>query len=119
MRRKYKLSDAVAQFGWKLEVHQNLSQLKNGLGEFSPGMTARACSNRVLAVKGDSWDYAYSASHEMAEATWGWVHSADMFCEQANIMAIWLRQLSSPRPFLPNGEWFGGSGAMVRREDLK
>ena len=72
--------------------------VSGGLGKGSSHMWARAYQNTNgsygVALSADVWDNAYSAAHEIAEHRHGFRHSDLMFCEQSNLLAKWLKQLS-------------------------
>ncbi len=88
------LADAVELEGYTLQVRESLDG-PDGLGTLlDPTMTARACLNRVIAVRpgGDEWCNAYSVSHEISEVEYNFQHSVDMFCYQANLLARWHRR---------------------------
>lgn len=94
----YKLSDAIRALGYEFLVTDDLISTPGGLGTPFPGIGARAyqqTDGRLgIAVKDDCWDYAYSAAHEIAEVQYGFQHTADMFCMQANILNWWVRRLA-------------------------
>lgn len=56
---------------------------------------------RRVAVRSDSWRYAYEAAHEIAELVHGFRHTETMFMHQGNILAAWHRLRSG----LPAPEW--------------
>ena len=93
--RLWKLSDAVAQEGYRLIVG-DLTELSAGphlptvLG--SPAGGVAVCEGNLIVCPDDSWDYAFSASHEIAEHRHGFAHTAEMFAEQANLLARWLKR---------------------------
>lgn len=92
--RRVLLSELVESEGFEFKVEANLRELRGGLGTWFEDMIARAYKASRLkfgvACKGDDLHYAYSASHEIAEVRHKWVHSSEMFCEQANILAKWV-----------------------------
>jgi len=47
-----------------------------------------------IACKSDSWDFAYSVAHEIAESEVEHKHTADMYEMQCNILAKWCRWLA-------------------------
>jgi hypothetical protein len=96
--------EAILHEGYWPRIVKYPARVKNGLGKGFPYMQARVyelsrpkvLSNGQrfyfgIAIKDNSWDHAYSVSHEIAEHRWNFKHSADMFCEQANLLARWLR----------------------------
>jgi hypothetical protein len=93
---KFLLSSAVRAEGYAFRVLKNPARVRGGLGTGLPYMQARvyetARGKLGIACKANSWDHAYSVSHEIAEHRWGFSHTADMFCEQANLLALWLRE---------------------------
>jgi hypothetical protein len=90
----YKLSDAVRDEGYTLEVCAQPWHHAQRLGNPLKGAPAVVCEDGVIACLEDSWDHCYSVAHEIAEAAYGFEHSADMFCRQANILARWAKQLA-------------------------
>lgn len=95
MKPRPRLSDAVRADGFTFVVRKSPARVKGGLGTGVPYMAARVYRARDgsmgVACKADCWDHVYSVSHEIAESRWGFKHSADMFCEQANLLTKWLR----------------------------
>ena len=73
--------------------------MEGGLGEGFPRMVARVYTDTDgalgVALQGDVWNYAYSAAHEIAELEYDFVHSAEMFCKQCNILSDWIMWLST------------------------
>lgn len=94
----YRLSDAVRDEGAAFRVVKHPARVRGGLGKGSARMAARVyqrrCGGLGIACVGDSWDHAYSVSHELAEERCGFRHSELMFCEQANLLARWHRRRS-------------------------
>lgn len=97
-----KLSEAIRRKGsfihpegFLCKIMKHPARVKGGLGKGFPNMQARVYKNAKgqlgIAIMEDSWDYAYSASHEIAEWYHGFDHTADMFCNQANLLARWVR----------------------------
>lgn len=61
----------------------------------SPNDGARYLGEGLIAVPEDSFDYAYAVSHEIAEHRCGYRgHTAGVFCEQANVLARWVRAIA-------------------------
>ncbi len=89
-----KLSDAIREEGYACRILKRPARVKGALGTGFPYMRARVYENKDgsfgVALSSDTWDCAYSASHEIAEHRWGFNHSTDMFCEQANLLARWI-----------------------------
>lgn len=98
------LVEAIRLEGYETQIVDRLDSVDGGLGTSFPCMDARVyrlSSPRILpngrkiyfgiALLADSWDHAYGASHEIAEHRYGFSHTAKMFCEQANLLARWLR----------------------------
>lgn len=89
-----KLSD-LFPFNWRGEVFR----LEVGDPDSAPGAlgvqplmaSAQICEGGLVVVRADSWDHAYSVSHEIAEYAWNFEHTPQMFAEQANILAAWHR----------------------------
>lgn len=94
-----KLSEAIRLQGFQCKIMKHPARVRGGLGKGFAHMQARCYRNGNgqlgMAIMGDSWDHAYSASHEIAEWEYGFNHSADMFCMQANILARWIRLIAS------------------------
>lgn len=94
-----KLSYAIRNEGFLCKVVKHPSRVKGGLGKGFACMRARvyrsANGQLGIAIVADSWDYAYSASHEIAECEYGFKHTADMFCQQANILSRWIKDLTN------------------------
>jgi hypothetical protein len=93
-----KLSDLVESEGWRFVVHPEPSEL-DVLGDPPEPCTADTLvcvddDGPFIAAAADTLDLVYSAAHEIAEHRHGFVHSADMFCEQANILANWCRRIA-------------------------
>jgi hypothetical protein len=67
--------------------------------------TALVCADvdgePYVACVEDSIDHVYSASHELAEHTYGFRHSPAMLEYQANMLAAWLRRSTRPAPASP------------------
>ncbi len=96
------LSDAISAEGYMVKFMQHPARVRGGLGTGFQYMKARvfklSCPKTLSGIKyhfgvaliNESWDWAYSASHEIAEHRWGFKHSADMFCEQSNLLSRWL-----------------------------
>jgi hypothetical protein len=110
MRLNMKLSDAVRAEGYGLVVGPVEWCEENGFapvsGELIPLgepngpviVCERTTSKRhefVIIVPDDSWDYAYSAAHEIAEHRDGFEHSELMWSEQANLLARWCKLLAT------------------------
>jgi hypothetical protein len=91
----YTLTDAVRDEGFELVVVPNPHEQAGVLGESDPTNSVRIATNGFLFATDDSWDSAYSASHEIAEYRYGFRHSAEMFAMQANILARWLKRVAS------------------------
>lgn len=89
------LSEAVELEGYTL-VLGNLEELSRGPNALRPlGVPQEGiavCEGNIIVCDIDCWDNAYSVSHEIAEHRYNFAHSADMFAEQANILARWLRR---------------------------
>lgn len=89
------LSQAVEAEGYTLVVG-NLEELTRGpnplvpLGNPQEGIVV--CEGNIIVCQDDCWDDAYSVSHEIAEHRYNFEHSAEMFAEQANILARWVRR---------------------------
>jgi hypothetical protein len=94
-----KLSEAVRNEGFCFKIVKHPARVSGGLGKGFAYMKARVYRNKNslvgIAACSDTWDNAYSVSHEMAEYEYGFNHSADMFCMQANLLARWCTRLSS------------------------
>lgn len=88
-----KLSQAVRDEGFAFKVVKHPARVSGGLGKGFSYMKARVYRSKNgtigIAACSDSWDNAYSVSHEIAEYDYGFNHSADMFCMQANLLARW------------------------------
>lgn len=89
MVHRISLFAAIRAMGWSPVQHSAPGRHPDGLGSTHWRATARVLSGGRIAVKSDSWEHAYSASHEIAESIHGFRHSAQMFCDQANILAAW------------------------------
>ncbi len=62
------------------------------------------CEGNVVVCPDDCWEYAYSASHEIAEHRRGFVHTAEMFADQANLLARWLKRATFQAERVLNAE---------------
>jgi hypothetical protein len=95
-KRAYRLSDAIRDEGVVFRILKHPARVKGGLGTGQAHMQARIYRRRDgglgLACLADSWDHAYSASHEIADQRHGFRHSDMTFCEQANLLARWHRR---------------------------
>jgi len=86
-----KLSEAISNMGYSVEVDDEPWSRADVLGspqKFSPAVI---CEGGVVAILSDSWDYSYSASHEIAELIHNFQHSEELFITQCNILATWHR----------------------------
>jgi hypothetical protein len=97
-----KLSTCIRALGYAVVITAAPARVRGGLGQGSAHMCARSFYTEELgygvAIKGDSWEYAYNASHEIAEMRNGFQHSALMFSEQANFLHAWHMLRSGRRP---------------------
>jgi hypothetical protein len=100
-KRKRTLFDALRDEGYEPFVSKHPWRKPGALGSPGSFQYAAVLSGRRIAVLGDNWDYAYAASHEIAEQMWGFQHSAEMFCQQANLLHVWIKDLAVNRPFVP------------------
>ena len=89
------LSDVVHQEGYTLRLASEPWREPDALGHPGADSGAAVCAGQVIACRADCWDYAYCCAHEIAEATYGFQHSADMFSYQANVLARWLKAVAS------------------------
>jgi hypothetical protein len=99
--RRIRLSEAIRATGYAVRVTRSPARTPGGLGTGRAHMQARAFEGPRgfgVAIKSDSWKYAYAASHEIAEMRQGFKHTAQMFCDQANYLAGWLQLLQGIRP---------------------
>jgi hypothetical protein len=97
------LSTLVADLGYHLVVDPNPSERPDGLGDVIAGAVARVCRDNVVACMADSFDHAFSVAHEIAEQRRGFVHGEETFCDQANILAGWLRRVTMERDAIAAG----------------
>jgi hypothetical protein len=92
-----KLSEAVIREGYRF-VEGDIRELARGAEPLTPlGTPAEGiavCEGCVVVCYADCWDYAYSVSHEIVEHRHKFQHTPDMFAEQANLLARWLRQVA-------------------------
>lgn len=106
--RRFRLSHAVRLHRYKLVLCKRPHRHRDRIGNPDADSSAALLTGRRIAVPVDSWDYAYAAAHEIAEHVCGFDgHSAEMFCEQANILSIWCRYLSGVVKVSP-GAWHAG-----------
>jgi hypothetical protein len=89
-----KLSEAVRREGYQF-VEGDIREQASGAQPPTPLETPTegivVCEGRVVVCHADCWDYAYSVSHEIAEHRHQFQHTPEMFAEQANLLARWLR----------------------------
>lgn len=104
--KPFKLSDAVRIFRYTPVISPRLERRQVFLGN-KPNSESDAIMlpGRVLALRADDWRYAFAASHEIAEFHFGWVHSSDMYCLQANILSTWILMIKDPEERLKKGYW--------------
>ena len=113
-----KLSEAVELEGYHLVIG-DVAMLRDGpdgyrpLGEPVDGVAI--CADGVVICPNDCWDWAYSVSHEIAEHRHGFRHTAEMFAEQANILARWLRRATHAADQLADGR---GVSCITHSESL-
>jgi len=96
VRSWLRLSDAVRAEGYDFTVDPQPWTRTDITGNPDQPETFHAllCGNTLVATS-DSWDWAYGASHEIAEDRHGHHHTERMWCEQANILAKWCRTLAT------------------------
>lgn len=94
------LSDLVRSEGYDFLVDPEPWKREDVVGNpknpqtFSALLCRDAYGSFIRCVA-DNLDHAYDCSHEIAEARHGHGHhTAEMFCEQANILAGWVREVS-------------------------
>lgn len=97
-----RLSDALRATGFRLVRRRRPATHPDRLGKQQAHDKAVLLTNRRVAVVGDSWRWAYEASHEIAEFMHNFKHSEMLFISQANILAMWHRLRSGEKkvPFL-------------------
>lgn len=100
-KHKRTLFDAIRDHGYIPVIHSRPERAKGALGSPAPGAYAAILSGRRIAVKADSWQYVYAVTHEIAEHIWGFEHSKEMFCEQANMLAEWLQAVARNEKHVP------------------
>lgn len=90
------LKQLIESEGYTVEYHPNPQNHVDAVGfpTQCPHIQCQLLTDKRIATSDFSWDAAYSASHEISEERFGFEHSADMFCEQANILARWIKKLA-------------------------
>lgn len=83
------LKEAIEAIGWKMVITKYPARHKDKLGKGSSKTFAIALKNGRVAVVGNSWQYAYHVSHEIAESMCNFKHSETLFMIQANLLADW------------------------------
>lgn len=116
-----RLSDLIKASGYYCRVTEDLKRLPGALGEFSfdemQARLYRTPSGRYgVAILEDDMGCMYSAAHEIAEGVYGFDHSADMFCMQANILYRWAQAIDDPSQLGVAGERVKGFTRQYRQE---
>lgn len=78
--------------GFELVPYHDPEQHPDALGERVPAARAQLLTGNRIAVPDFAIDHAYSVAHEIAEARCGHEHTVEVFSEQANILARWLKR---------------------------
>lgn len=100
----FTLREAIEAEGFEVKITTNLYDLRGGLGEYFDDMFARAYKigdKPGVAIVEDNWGGAvvFSAAHEIAEYRKGFQHTAEMFCEQCNILTRWIETLAERKMY--------------------
>lgn len=95
-RSALRLSDAVESEGYRFRAGDWRNLI--ALGAPAPDSDVAICAPHQIVCPNDSWDYAYSAAHEIAEHRNSFTHSVETFSEQANILARWLKMAATSQP---------------------
>lgn len=102
------LGHVLRETGWTVVIHDDPERHPDHLGNPCYGQQCAVLSGGRIAIKQDSWDLAFAASHELAEVDHHFQHDETLFCNQANLLAWWHMLRAGSRPehlhlFAPKG----------------
>lgn len=83
------LFNAIRSTGWIPIRCDRPGSHPDRIGTQQAHSKAAILKNGRIAVKGDSWDYAYEVAHEICEFHHGFKHSELFFMNQSNLLAMW------------------------------
>jgi hypothetical protein len=94
-----KLSDVIKEAGYEVVIDPVPGLHPDALGDTGDiGVLAQLLSGKRIAIKVDSWDCAYGASHEICEDEHHFNHSEDLFIDQCNLLHKWHMRRSGGHP---------------------